>query len=177
MCDPLSAIAAGAFALNAGSAVAGHAAQNKAAKKNEEAAREAWSQSIKDINLLETEVRSAASQNIFQAERQARAARALARVSAGEAGVEGMSVDALEGQFERDAAEFKVATLRQAERQVRQLEREKISGRQIMQNRIATVGPANPWLTGLQIGSSALQFGYQQSTRNRTPASTTPSGQ
>lgn len=156
MCDPITGIAIASFAINAGSTIAGHVSQSKARAENKEAALRAMHETWTDINLIQAEQVETTARSIYEGERQARRVQSLAALSAGEAGVVGISVDELQGDIERQGAEFKVAEARNLDRTMAQLQREKISGRNIAQQRIAAVPPANPFATALRIGGAGI---------------------
>lgn len=158
MCDPLTIIAGASLAIGAGSAIASHKAQANASKANEANALQAMQESWKDISLQEVQQQDATALTIMQADRQARKADALARVSAGESGVAGASVDALLGDLSAEASAFKQTQGRNLDMTIAQLQREKISGRTVAQNRINAVPPPNPFATGLTIAGMGLDF-------------------
>lgn len=82
------------------------------------------------------------SKEIQQAAKKARAARSRAIVSAGEAGVEGSSVDALLGDFNRQEAAFRFGLQRQGQQmQVARELRLKDMGLQSYNNQIAINKP------------------------------------
>jgi hypothetical protein len=168
MCDP-TAIALGGLVIGAGSAVADHAAQDKAYKENKAASIRAMKEAAKDISLMQAQEQDAARVTIMQADRQARSSKALAAVAAGEAGVTGASVDALLGDIDRELGEFTATTERNLSGRLKQLEREKVSGRTVAQNRINSMSPGNYFLTGARIASAGLDAASQIS-RQRTPA-------
>lgn len=151
-------MAAASLLLQAGGAVVGHQAQAKASKANKKEALRAMHESWKDISLREVQEQDAAQQTIMQADRQARLAAGAARVSAGESGVTGASVDALLMDIERDAAEFDATTTRNLDMTIAQFQREKSSGRAVAQNRINSQPAPNPWLTGLTIAGAGADF-------------------
>jgi hypothetical protein len=95
----------------------------------------------------------------MQADRQARSADAVARVSAGEAGVAGASVDAIIGDISRQASEFKTTQERNLDMTIAQLQQEKVGAKSTAQNRINAVPKANPFATGLQIATAGVNFG------------------
>lgn len=159
MCDIVTGLAVASFVVGAGSAIAGHNAQAEAAEANREAALRAMQAAWTDINLLETEVQERTAVSVYQATRQARAARSLAEVSAGEAGVGGNSAEAVLADIEGDLGEYAARAQRQGEREVAQLQREKVSGRVVAQQRIAQVPEPNAFATGLRIAGSALGAG------------------
>lgn len=155
MCPPLVIVGA-SLAIKVGSAVAAHAAEAKASKQNAEAARKAFQANIRSINLIEGQVRRVGAQSIYQATRQARSARALSQISAGESGVAGASAEAVLRDIDRDLLEFEVATRRQTQGEIDRLQNDKITGNTTMRSRIASRPPPNPFVTGLQIGGAVL---------------------
>lgn len=158
MCDPGTIIAGASLAIGTGSAIANAKAQDKASKANAENARQALMESWKDISLQEVQQQDATALTIMQADKQARKADALARVSAGEAGVAGASVDALLGDLSAEASAFKMTQEKNLDMTIAQLQREKISGRTVAQNRINAVPGSNPFATGLTIAGQGLDF-------------------
>lgn len=171
MCGPAAVIAGASAAISIGSAIAEHKAREDREEAVEKAARESFLYQIDDINFAETEVQEQRSRSIFEAERQARAALALERVSQGEAGVAGVSAQAVQEDIVRDAAEFRTATDRQTDRRLRALENRKLGARQQMENRIEGVQGGNPFLLGLRIAGAGLQAGY--SIANSGPSAET----
>lgn len=107
MCDPVSIIG---FGLSAASTMMGAQAQqaqadyqNKLAIAN---ARNATQATLNDYNqsaLRDVQEEAAAAQKVQAQVDEARALRARARVSAGESGVSGLSVDALDRSIAGDA--------------------------------------------------------------------------
>lgn len=158
MCEPATIIGVASLAIETGSAIAGASAQNKASKANKAAAERAMQDTWKDISLREVQEQDATSLTIMQADRQARSADAVARVSAGEAGVAGASVDAIIGDINRQASEFKVTEERNLDMTITQLQREKVGARNQAQSRINAVPRANPFATGLQIAVAGVNF-------------------
>jgi hypothetical protein len=168
LCDP-TAIAIGSLVLGTGGAVASHSAQAKASRENKRNAIAAMREASKDISLLQSQQTQQSARTIFETDRQARSSQALAVVSAGEAGVTGVSVEALLGDIDRKLGESKVVEQRNLEMALKQLQREKISGRTVAQGRIAAVPPPSPFATALSIGAQGLQFWSGQLARK--PAS------
>lgn len=167
MCDPVTAIAAGSLVIGAGSAIAQHKAQAKASKANEAATLASMRESWTDIGIMQVQEGEAAAMTVFEADRQARGAKALAAVSAGEAGVSGASVEALLGDIDRKAGEFKTAEKRNLENTLIQLQREKVSQRTVAQGRIASVPRPNAFATGLTIAGLGLDFASGVYARSR----------
>lgn len=153
-----AALAIGSFILSLGSTLLGVKAQNDAAAANKKEAIRVARQSAHEISLQQIEQRQATTRTIFEVDREARATTALARVSAGEAGVEGISVEALFGDLDRKRAEFVGNEGRNLDLALAQLESEKISGRSLAQSRIAAVPKANPFAVGATIAAQGLAF-------------------
>ena len=65
------------------------------------------------MRLQQRQEQVAAAQRLQESTKRAREARATARVSAGEAGVSGLSVDALINDMTRQEADFRFATTQQ----------------------------------------------------------------
>lgn len=166
MCEPATIIAGASLAIGAGSAVASHKAQAKAAKANNTNALQAMTESWKDISLQEVQQQDATALTIMHIDRQARKADALARVSAGEAGVAGASVDAFLGDLSAEASAAKSTEGRNLDMTLAQLQREKISGRTVAQNRINAVPAPNLFATGLTIAGQGLDFASKIVSRN-----------
>lgn len=168
MCEPASimlAIGTAATVAKVGtdiaSGIAQHNAQAEEHKQNEAAALQELKMNLRDIGIRQEQEQEAVAQTIMGADRQARQADALARVSAGEAGVTGASVDALLGSIERDRLEFENASKRNLSNTIDQLQREKDAAKAHADNRIKGVPDANPFVTGLRIGGAALDGAAQ----------------
>jgi hypothetical protein len=158
MCDPGTIVAGASLAIGIGGKIAEGAAQNKAAAANKKASLAAMTEDWKALSLQEAQQQDAAQQSIMQADRQGRQADALARVSAGESGVAGASVDALLGDLSSQVSAFKVTTERNLSNTEAQLQQEKAGARVGAQSRINAVQPANPFATALAIGGMGLDF-------------------
>lgn len=159
MCDPGTVLAAATLAIGTGSAIAGHVAQDKAAKANKQNALAALTGTWKDLSLQEVQQQDATGLTIMQADRQARTADAQARVSAGEAGVSGASVDAVLGDISAQGSAFKQVQKKNLDMTIAQIERQKVAASVDAQNRINSVRPANPFATGLTIAGLGVDFG------------------
>lgn len=151
MCNPVAALAVTEGVVKAGSAIAGHAAQAKAASANEKAANASYLQTVQALNVRGSQEQDAAKQSIMQADRAARAADAVARVSAGEAGVAGASVDAVLTDLARRKAEATQITDRNLGATLDQLTLARQGANAERVSRIAGVPQPNPFLTGLQL--------------------------
>ncbi|MAL84542.1 MAG: hypothetical protein CMF11_09440 [Idiomarina sp.] len=118
MCAPPAVIAAVALGTaQAGLTIQG---QRQRAKAQAQAQRNAtiaeqqrYLTEVSASRLKERQEKVAAAQRIQQSTRAAREARATARVSAGEAGVAGLSVDALINDLTRKEAEFSFSVQQQ----------------------------------------------------------------
>jgi hypothetical protein len=157
MCEP-TMIAAGASALTGGiSAIAGHNAEQDAYEKNKQAAEAAAKQSQRQLTLRQMQEEQAAKQSVFKADLEARMVDAQARVSAGESGVAGASVDAVLSDIERQ----RLMNTQNAEKNLQavteQLNQEKAGVRANAKSQINSVSKPNPWATALKIGGSTLE--------------------
>ena len=116
MCDPVS-IGIGMAVASAGSQIHGQRQQAKTQAKvqaNASAAeRERYLREVSSMRVQQGQEEVAAAQRIQESTRKAREARATARVSAGEAGVAGLSVDALINDLTREEANYNFATQQQ----------------------------------------------------------------
>lgn len=77
------------------------------------AERKRYLQEVSSMRVQQRQEQVAAAQRMQESTRKAREARATARVSAGEAGVAGISVDALINDMTRQEAESRFATQQQ----------------------------------------------------------------
>ncbi len=168
MCDP-TAIAIGSLVIGVGGQVLKAKSQNDASNANKATALKAMSDSAKDISLQQAEQTAASGRTIYEADRSARSTQALALVAAGEAGVEGLSVEALLGDIDRKRGEFTTTESKNLSMVLDQLQREKVSGRTVAQSRIAAVPKANPFAVGIGIASEGLGFWVGQISRKPTP--------
>jgi len=115
MCPPI--IAAGLGIASMGAQIHGQKQQAKTQAKvqaNASAAeRQRYLQEVSSMRVQQGQEEVAAAQRVNASARKAREARATARVSAGEAGVAGLSVDALINDLTREEAEYNFATQQQ----------------------------------------------------------------
>jgi hypothetical protein len=156
--DPASLIGFGSLAFGGVSKLLGKSAQDKAAEANRRAAIRAFKERNKDIALLQSQEKRAAAVNVFDIERKARSAQAVAAVSAGEAGVTGTSVREVLNDLDRERGEAVSRTEANLEDRMAMLEREKISGRTTMRQRISSAPKASTFGTLLGIGGELLTF-------------------
>ena len=115
MCPPI--IAAGLGIASMGAQISGQRQMAKTQAKvqaNASAAeRQRYLQEVSSMRVQQGQEQVAAAQKINVSARKAREARATARVSAGEAGVAGLSVDALINDLTKQEAEYNFATQQQ----------------------------------------------------------------
>ena len=114
MCEPISI---GLAMASMGAQIHGQRQQAKTqakVQKNASAAeRERYLREVSSMRVQQGQEEVAAAQRIQESTRKAREARATARVSAGEAGVAGLSVDALINDLTREEANYNFATQQQ----------------------------------------------------------------
>ena len=118
MCDPATI---GAI-VGVASAGAGYAGQRQQAKaqaayqaQSAAAERQRALQEQSSIRMQQAQQQEATARELEQVSRKSREALGRARVSAGEAGVSGVSVQALMDDYTRQEAGYRAATLRQQE--------------------------------------------------------------
>ena len=116
MCNPI-AIGLALGAASAGTQVIGQRQMAKTQARvqaNASAAeRQRYLQEVSSMRVQQGQEQVAAAQRINESAKKAREARATARVSAGESGVAGLSVDALINDLTREEAEYSFATQQQ----------------------------------------------------------------
>ena len=116
MCDPVS------IAIAVGSSVAQYAGQRKQARAQARyqaqaaaAERQRFLQEQTSLRMRQAQEQEAVGRELEQVSKKSQAALARARVSAGEAGVAGASVQALMDDYMRQEAGYRSALLRQQE--------------------------------------------------------------
>ena len=116
MCDPVS------IAVAVGSSLAQYVGQRQQAKAQQRhqaqaaaAERLRFQQEQTSMRMRQAQEQEAVGQELEQVSRKSQAALARARVSAGEAGVAGASVQALMDDYMRQEAGYRSALLRQQE--------------------------------------------------------------
>ena len=119
MCDPITATA---VAASVGSNIAQFAGARQQAKaqaayqaQSAAAERQRALQEQSSIRMRQAQEQEATARELEQVSRKSQEALARARVSAGEAGVAGASVQALMDDYTRQEAGYRAATLRQQE--------------------------------------------------------------
>lgn len=122
MCDPVSATAAAAGGAQMGQAVLGYFGQREdaanAKKYNKRLMLQTKQAYLDDVTAIETRLdqsQKAAAMELSQVAIARKKAQASARVSAAEAGVSGISVDALMADYLRTEATHKDAVLQNLE--------------------------------------------------------------
>lgn len=118
MCNPIAI----GLALGGAQTVSQISGQRQMAKAQEQAQanaskaeRQRYLQEVSSMRVQQGQEQVAAAQRINESAKKAREARATARVSAGEAGVAGLSVDALINDLTREEAEYSFATQQQTQ--------------------------------------------------------------
>jgi hypothetical protein len=116
MCDPVS------IAVAVGSSLAQYVGQRQQAKAQQRhqaqaaaAERQRFLQEQTSLRMRQAQEQEAVGRELEQVSRKSQAALARARVSAGEAGVAGASVQALMDDYMRQEAGYRSALLRQQE--------------------------------------------------------------
>ena len=115
MCPPVVAVALGV--AQAGMQIQGQRqmakTQEKAQANASKAERQRYLHEVSSMRIQQGQEQVAAAQRLQESTKKAREARATARVSAGEAGVAGLSVDALINDLTRKEAEYNFNTQKQ----------------------------------------------------------------
>jgi hypothetical protein len=119
MCDPISATL---IATSVGSNIAGFVGARQQAKAQlryqaqaAAAERQRFAQEQTSLRMRQAQEQEAVGRELEQVSRKSREAMARARVSAGEAGVAGASVQALMDDYTRQEGAYRQALLRQQE--------------------------------------------------------------
>ena len=119
MCDPVTATL---VATSVGSNIAGFVGARQQAKAQQQyqaqaaqAERQRFQQEQTSMRMRQAQEQEAVGRELEQVSRKSQAALARARVSAGEAGVAGASVQALMDDYMRQEAGYRGALLRQQE--------------------------------------------------------------
>jgi hypothetical protein len=183
MCEPISLSTALTLASAGMSAAQGFMsasaqadaanAQNAAYTRNAELALAAHRDAQADRAVRTIEEQDAAAQNLFEAGRETSKRRATAAVSAGEAGVGGVSVENLLSEYDRAYGEYETATRRQLDMNTSALTRSLEGNRATTQSRINSIqrrdGPSIA-ATLLSIGGDALsaydRYSYRPENKN-----------
>lgn len=165
MCLPV-VMAAATFAISAASAVMGYQAQMQQAKNqtlayniNKDNARKAFESKQNDLTERQTQEIEAGAAEKFDVGLDAAKAKATARVAAGEAGISGLSVDALLRDFAGREARHNDRVDQQTEWTVAQLQQEKKGLGFQYKDRVNSMQPGQKpsWAdAGLRIASAAV---------------------
>lgn len=158
------------FALNVGGSIFNHNAQAKAARINAMEARSAESRQINDVNLRAIQEHEAAAQQMDMAQRQTTTALSSARLSAGEAGVTGASVDALLNTVGADGARAAQDISLNETNTLQQLDRQKAGISAEADSRVNSVQPNNPLALALKIAGAGIGLGTQLQSRQAPSA-------
>lgn len=152
MCEPTAIIAGVGAVISIGGEIIGANEQQRKHEENSRQARESAKNATKLLGLRQMQEQKAAAQTIYQMDLEARTADAKTRVSAGESGVAGASIDALVADIERQRLMAEAGTRENAQGTVDQLNEEKKVVRSNSAAQVNSVASANPWATGLRIG-------------------------
>lgn len=165
MCDATGLMLA-SLAISGAQGIAQYQAANAQADAQEDYnaqlqknAEQAYVNDLAALQLQQRQDEKQAKQKIAQNQKQAIQARSRAKTAAGEAGVSGLSVDALLGDFERQEAEFKDSVRENLGNRNQQRHQEALAAGTRLQSRQNSVQPVSrPSLigTGLQIAGSAV---------------------
>jgi|13_taG_2_1085334.scaffolds.fasta_scaffold03210_4 hypothetical protein len=192
MCFPaivaaLPAISAG---VGAGSAILGYAGQRQQAKQqaayqaqSAAAERQRALQEQSSIRMRQAQEQEATARELEQVSRKSQEALARARVSAGEAGVAGASVQALMDDYTRQEAGYRAATLRQQELSAvgtqLGLEQAGLASQQRLISINQPISKPSFLTAGLEAvsgGLSGYRTGLDIKSRMKTPSSVIPKG-
>ena len=169
---PAIMLSIGMGAAQAGMSIHGQRQQAKTQEKMQKnasiAEQQRHLQEMSAMRLRERQEKVAAAQGIQQSTKKAREARATARVSAGESGVAGLSVDALINDLTRQEAEYSFSV--QQQQQFNQVNRDLAFQDGAMQSRMNLLSINKPiaqpnylgaLLDGASTGMSAYSFANQ----------------
>lgn len=175
MCDPLSMIG---FAIGAAQQVVSYKAEQSAADQQNQLYRENAMRANQNARDQQFQTQQRMLQEMEQGAveksdtlREARAAKATASVAAGEAGVSGLSVDALLAEFDNRAATANDRTDQNTEWTLNQLNNEMKGIRSTAEDRINSVQrSAKPsfFNTGLKIAGAGLDSYNDFKVRQRS---------
>jgi hypothetical protein len=149
--------------------------QDQAAKEGQALAKESFQQQQTDIQNRAQEQNEATAQQIGQVKKEASQARSQARVASGEAGVAGLSVDALLADFSNQESDSISTIKRNSYFQRRQLQQEQLGIRaqgmnQLASTRYAPIRGPSAIGAGLSIAGSSLSAYNKYNTKNGTVA-------
>ncbi len=139
--------------------------QAKARKSNRREAAKAFRQNWSDLTSRGVEEQIAALAQVNAANRQARSAVSMARLSASEAGIVGNSAEAQQNTIEGERGESVSSTQANLRSTLRQLDRAKRGQVSLMKSRMNEVAGANPFLAGLQLAQLGINFAGTMQSR------------
>lgn len=145
------------MAAQAAQGVMSHQAQAAAASANADAAKFAAMSEYRQLNMQQRQEETIAAQRKMAADLQEAELLARGRVSAGEAGVQGASVDAMLANISRGALEEKNVLTQNLESYNRQLDEQRIGVQSRAQSRINQV--ARPSFLGTVASTGAAMGG------------------
>lgn len=158
MCDPVSAIMAASTVVSIGSDIVQNQAQKKKAEAVQSSAKANAAAQIGQLDVRAGQEQQSANMSIMQADRQARLADAQGRVSAGEAGVAGASVDALLTDIQNKDDQYKTNTDINLQDNLDQIQAEKQGVYAQEQSQINSAPFPSDLATGIQIAGQGLNF-------------------
>ncbi len=170
MCEPIS-IALASAALGAAGQMVQYQNQQAMYEQNRQNAMAAFRDNQQALNTREMQEQTAASEKRFDMDMQAKAAMATADVSAGEAGVSGISVDQLIGDLGARGARAKDRIDEDQSWTTAQLQSEKTAGAHQMVDRINSVPAPNFADAALRIAGVGLNSAssYYSMTNKKAP--------
>ena len=170
MCDPMT-IAIGSALAGAAGQVVSYQNQQAMYEQNRQNAMAAFRDNQKGLNDREMQEQDAAAQKRFDTSLQAKAAEATSEVSAGEAGVSGISVDALVGDIGARAGRATSNIDTNLDWTTSQLQAEKTAGAHQQTDRINSVPAPNFADAALRIAGVGLNSAssYYSMTNKKAP--------
>jgi len=153
MCDAISMMTLG---IGAVSAVAEHKAQEDQYDQNRLNSLAAFEDRQRALNHQISQERDIAALDKFDNSLQAREHRATNAVAAGEAGISGLSIDALMRDISGTEGRYNSRVDTQADWAVGSLEQDKRTASTVAKSRIDSVSRPSLIGTGLKIGASGL---------------------
>jgi hypothetical protein len=163
-------LVAAQLAIKVAGSVGEHVAQNQAAKANERAANASALASQHALTERAIEEQISAGSEIVEGDRQALSASASARLSSVNAGVAGQSADAILHQVQANRGRYVDSVRQNLDFGLLQIARQREGVDAERLSRIAQVPRANPFLTGLKIGSAIIDY------KTQTASASAPKG-
>lgn len=163
MCFPVAALAMTAtqtmmVGLTALTTVMSTVAGNQAADASNKATLANYNQQMAQMNLQQTQINQQASAEMSERAKRTQAELARVRVSAGEAGVGGASVDRVAGEVEMNYGQDMATLQNNTKNKIVQTQYQKTAMRNSAQSEINQAESSRPsWIgAGLQIGGSLM---------------------